>query len=115
MAASAVPPAKARLGASSVFWPTALLALELAATKAVHWRWPGASFVGLRDYVRDLGASTHADVLFAVGLGACAALALRLLRGRPRAQSVVWGIFLVLGATCAFYAVASLRIFQFLR
>jgi phosphoglycerol transferase MdoB-like AlkP superfamily enzyme len=113
MADSAAPPEKAPLPA--VIGPTALLALGLAATKAVHWRWPQASFVGVRDYIRDLAASTHADVLFALGVGACAALALRLLRGRPRAQAAVFRAFLAFCAVCLLYAVASVRIFRFLR
>jgi arylsulfatase A-like enzyme len=99
----------------STFWATVFFALALAATKAVHWHLPAASGLALRDYVRDLAASTQADVLFALAVGLAGQIALRLAAGRPRARRLVWRAFLCFCTVSVFYAVASVRIFKFLR
>jgi arylsulfatase A-like enzyme len=100
---------------ASFFWPALWLGVGLVAAKAAHWSLPGPSFKRLREYALDLWVSAHADLAFALAFGALAAAALRLGEGRPRAQRCLYLALLGLGAACVAYAVASARIFEYLR
>jgi len=95
------------------FWPALWLGLALVAAKVAHWSLPEPTGHALRDYAQDVAVSAHADVAFALGYGLLGALALRRARGRWR--SAVFGCYVGLGAVCAVYAVASIRIFAYLR
>lgn len=99
----------------SFFWPALWVGVGLAAAKATHWSLPGPSLRRLREYAVDLWVSAHADLAFALGFGALAAAALRLSERRPLAQRRLYFALVGLGAACVTYAVASVRIFEYLR
>jgi arylsulfatase A-like enzyme len=91
------------------------LAVILAATKAAHWGVPDLAYVSLRDYVRDLAVSVHADLVFAAGFGLAGAALLRALRPHPRSRRAAGWTLLGLGVFSAAYAVVSIQVFDFLR
>jgi arylsulfatase A-like enzyme len=97
----------------SPLWIGVWLGLPLVAAKAAHWDWPPASPVA--EWLRDVYVSAHADVAFAAGFGVVAFLLLALTRRWPRAQAATGWALLLLGALAAFYAVASIQIFDYLR
>jgi arylsulfatase A-like enzyme len=107
-------PAPAR-GSASAFWPALWLGVCLAAAKAAHWSLPEPNLRRLSEYATDLWVSAHADLLFAAVFGLAAAIALRAAAGRPRAWRWTYAAVLALGAVCVLYAVASVRIFAYLR
>jgi arylsulfatase A-like enzyme len=109
------PPAPAPSKAPSAFWPTAWLALALVAAKAAHWSAPTLTREGLSSWGRDIAASAHADVLFALGVFAVAEMALVLSARWPRSQRILYRVFVVFGVACVVYAVASIQIFAYLR
>jgi phosphoglycerol transferase MdoB-like AlkP superfamily enzyme len=99
----------------TAFWPALWLAVVLAAAKAFHWSLPEARPGHVLQYLKDVAVSAHADVAFAAASGLLAAAVLWLLRGRPRLRHAAWMGFAAYGALCALYAVASIRIFDYLR
>jgi lipoteichoic acid synthase len=100
----------------SAFRPAVLLGMALVAPKAVYLLSTGGlAQDGLARLVGALAAISYQDLLFAAGLGIAAEIALGLTRRRPRAGTAAWGAYLFLGAVCASYAVANLRIFTYLR
>jgi arylsulfatase A-like enzyme len=84
-------------------------------TKLVHWSAPEPSLSGIRSYLADIGVSAHQDVAFAAAVGVAGAAWLRFLRGRARAQSVFWWLYLAFCLACVVFSVASIQIFAFLR
>jgi arylsulfatase A-like enzyme len=113
-AAAPAAPRPTPAPAPSAFWPTVLLAAALAGPKLAHWDGPGPDW-RLGDYLTDLAASTHQDLLFALGSGAAFQGALWLARRRPAVARALHGSLLAWGAACAAYAVASVQIFAYLR
>ncbi len=111
-ATPAPPPAPAT---RSALWPTALLALGLALPKAVQWELPDLSWGRLSDWVSDLSASAHEDLLFALGTGASFQAAFWLARRRPALGLALHRLLLGWGAACVAYAVASVQVFAYLR
>jgi arylsulfatase A-like enzyme len=99
----------------SAFWPGVWLAAALAAAKAAHWSLPTGGPRQVLQYLRDVVVSAHADVAFAAATGLLAAAAIRLLQGRPRLARAAWAAYVAFGAACTLYAVASVRIFDYLR
>src|SRR5262245_35965628 len=99
----------------SAFWPALWLGVGLGGAKAAYWGLPGPSLRRLREHAADVWVSAHADLLFAMGFGLLAAAALRLSEGRPRARRRLYFLLVGLGAACVTYAVASVRIFEYLR
>jgi arylsulfatase A-like enzyme len=99
----------------SAFWPALWLAVALGAAKATHWSLPAGEARHVAQYLKDVLVSAHADVAFAAASGLLAAAALWLLRGRPRLVRAAWAGYVAFGAASAVYAVASVRIFDYLR
>ncbi len=112
---TAVPVADPPPRGRSAAWPTALLALGLALPKAAQWDLPDLSPDALRDWLTDLAASSHEDLLFALGSGAVFQLALGVTRRRPALQRWLYRLLLAWGAACVAFAVASAPIFDYLR
>ncbi|MCM2334808.1 MAG: hypothetical protein NDI82_12790, partial [Anaeromyxobacteraceae bacterium] len=99
----------------SALWPTALLALGLALPKALQWGLPEASAGRLGEWLADVAASAHEDLLFALASGAVFQAAFWLARHRPAVGRVLHRLLLGWGAACVAYAVASVQIFAYLR
>ncbi|MBI5442001.1 MAG: hypothetical protein HY900_12415, partial [Deltaproteobacteria bacterium] len=91
------------------------LAVPLVGAKVVHWSWPGTRWGDWPDWVKDVAVSSHADVAFAAIFGLVAFVLLRLFRRWPRLERGLGIGLLALSAFCAFYAVASIQMFAFLR
>lgn len=91
------------------------LAVPLVAAKAFHWTWPGTRWSEWPVWLRDVGVAAHADVAFAAAFGLVAFVLLRLSRRRPRLQAGIGAGLLALSTFSAFYGVASVQIFAFLR
>jgi arylsulfatase A-like enzyme len=96
-------------------WPAFWLAVACVGAKLVHWSAPALTLDALRTYLLDVAVSAHQDVAFAAGLALVGALLLRLTAARPRAQAVVWWLYLAFCLVCVVFAVASVQIFAFLR
>jgi arylsulfatase A-like enzyme len=114
------PRTESRAEARAYFTPSPLalglwLAVILVGAKAVHWGVPGASWIGIRDYLVDLPVSVHADLVFAAAFALVARATLSSARSRPRVHRALGQTLLALGAFFCFYAVASVQIFDFLR
>ncbi|MBK9516765.1 MAG: sulfatase-like hydrolase/transferase [Anaeromyxobacter sp.] len=117
--AAPAPPAAPLVAAAapvpSAAWPTALLALGLAAPKVVQWGLPEADWDRVGEYLTDLATSTHEDLLFALGSGAAFQAAAWAARRRPGLARALDRLLLAWGAACVAFAVASVQIFASLR
>jgi len=91
------------------------IAVPLVAAKAFHWGWPGSDLGDWEDWFRDVTVSSAADIAFAAGFGVVAVILLRLSRRWAAVERGVGFTLLALGTFCALYAVASAKIFDFLR
>jgi arylsulfatase A-like enzyme len=100
---------------ASALWPTVFLALALAGAKAAQWSLPEPRWSRLGEYLTDLSVSSHADLLFALASGAAFQTALWLVRRRPVLRKAVFALFLAWGVGCVIFAVASIKIFAYLR
>jgi len=114
-ASPAAPPPPAPAAPPSALWPGVWLTVALVGAKAAHWGVPAMTHDALRDYGRDLGISSHQDVLFALGFFVAAEIALAAASRWPRAERVVYRAVVGLGTACVVYAVASVQIFAYLR
>lgn len=99
----------------SAFWPCFWMAVALAGAKAVYWSLPEPNLRRLSEYATDLAVSSHADVLFAFGVGVAGQAALRLTARRARAHRAVWVGLVASCAVCVLYAAASVQVFAYLR
>jgi arylsulfatase A-like enzyme len=99
---------------TSAFWLSLWLAIPLAASKAVHWGRPEGDY-SWKTWLRDIVVSSGADIAFVLGFGAAVFVLLIALQRWPRAARIAGFTALGFGAVCAWYAVASVQIFGFLR
>ena len=109
---AAVPPSPR---ARSAFWPAFWMAVVMFVAKASHWSLPEPTQKRLGEYARDLLVSAHADLLFCVAIGLLGQLLLWLVRRRPTASFVAYGLYCLFCFACVIYAVASVQIFAYLR
>jgi arylsulfatase A-like enzyme len=99
----------------AAFWPALWLGAGLVAPKVWYAGLPEAADLDtLGEWARRVLAIAHEDLVFAAALGLLAALALRLARRRPVAAAAVHAGFLAVGAASVLYAVANLRVFEYL-
>jgi lipoteichoic acid synthase len=103
------PPGKSSL--SSDFRPVRLaawLAIVLILSKGFSLGWP-------RDYwwLLDLSMASFGDVLFALGLGTVASLALQATGRRTGIASGLWHAFVGICVFCAFYSVIAAGVFNY--
>ena len=111
-----VPPLVKAPKRRSAFWLALLLGMALVACKAACV--PGmddASWQQFQWYLSDTGIAAHQDVVYALGLGLIGQLALWACRRRPRTQRVIWGTLVGIGVVSVFYAVLSVKVFEYLR
>jgi lipoteichoic acid synthase len=99
----------------SAFWPAFWLAVVLVGAKAFHWGVPEWTLSGLQVWLRDLAASAHTDVFFALVYGLAAQALLWAFRRRPAGRRRLDHALVTLGLGFAFYGVVSVKIFDFLR
>jgi arylsulfatase A-like enzyme len=91
------------------------MGVGLFLAKLAHWSAPALTRDGLVDYLRDVAASSHADLLFALVVGLLGRLGVSASARWPRVQRLLYGAFVALCLACVVYAVASVQIFAYLR
>src|SRR2546428_13952911 len=105
-----------RSGLLSTFWLCFWLATALAVTKAVYLGPPSeCSWDGLVDYGTNVAIISHADVLYAVGVGLVSRSFLCLSARRPRIERMVWSAQVLFCVLSVVYAIVSVQIFAYLR
>lgn len=108
-----VRPPNSRRWEPSAFWFSFWLAVVFVATKAVHFGVPFS--YGVQEYLNDIVIVSYADVLFVLGVGAVAQVALWLTASRPLLLRLVWvalGLFCLVSVV---FAIVSVQIFAYLR
>ncbi len=103
----------------SAFWPTVWLVVALITIKGSYvafssfWDWatPKDYFSWL--FVRWTAGAAYDDVLFAVGVGAAAAVLLFAVRRNERSTRIVFWTLLVFGAFAVLYAVIGRQVFSY--
>ncbi|MBI3462723.1 MAG: LTA synthase family protein, partial [Planctomycetes bacterium] len=100
----------------STFWLCFWLATALALTKAVYLGPPPEwSWAGMIDYGSDAAIISHADVLYAVGIGLVGQTALCLSARRAQIERLVWYGLVLFCVVSVVYAIVSVQIFAYLR
>lgn len=92
-----------------LFWAALWLALLLVAVKASYLGVPHWSLNELQTYIQSLAAISYDDVLFAGIVWACARIA--LVAAGPWRLRVVAGVFVLLAAVSAVYAIVNVVVF----
>src|SRR5438045_291582 len=101
--------------ARSAFWPALWTGVGVLAPKVWYVNAPEpVTGEGLRAWAWRVLGAVHEDLLFAAAFALAAALALRLVRGRPGAARAAYAGVVALGAAAVFYAVANLRVFEYM-